>query len=44
MDMALEFNNAMLASGIVLFITFFLIFTEGFHHIERSKVAVGGAI
>jgi len=30
----LEFTNAMLASGVVLFITFLLIFTEGLHHIE----------
>jgi Na+/H+ antiporter NhaD/arsenite permease-like protein len=40
----LEFTNAMLASGVVLFITFLLIFTEGLHHIERSKVAVVGSI
>ncbi len=44
MEHLLTFNNDMLASGIILFVTFLLIFTEGIHHIERSKVAVVGAV
>lgn len=36
-------NNQMLASGIILILTFIFIFTEGLHHIHRAKVALVGA-
>jgi Na+/H+ antiporter NhaD and related arsenite permeases len=39
----LVWNTDMLASGLILFVTFVLIFTEGLHHIHRAKVALGGA-
>ena len=41
---ALTFNTAMLVSGIVLAVTFILIFTEQLHGYERSKVAAAGAV
>ncbi|HEY5622876.1 MAG TPA: SLC13 family permease [Gammaproteobacteria bacterium] len=41
--MELELTGAMIASGVVLAITFLAIFTEQLHHIERSKVAAAGA-
>ena len=34
----------MLASGIVLAVTFALIFTEQLHHFERSKIAAAGSL
>ena len=40
----MEFNEAMLASAIVLVITLVGIFTETLHGLERSKCAAGGAI
>ena len=40
----LVFNNDMLMSGIILAVTFALIFTEQLHGIERSKVAICGAL
>ena len=40
----LSFNTEMLVSGIILAITFIAIFTEQFHGIERSKVAIAGAL
>jgi Na+/H+ antiporter NhaD/arsenite permease-like protein len=40
----LVLNDAMIASAIVLTITFALIFTEQLHGMERSKVAAGGAV
>ena len=40
----LIFDTDMLLSGIVLTITFVLIFTEQLHGIERSKIAAGGAV
>ena len=39
----LEFNTAMLVSGIILVVTFVGIFTETLHGMERSKVATLGA-
>ena len=42
--MILVFNNAMLVSGIILFITFTGIFTERLHGFERSKFATAGAV
>ena len=40
----LELTNAMIASGIVLAVTFIGIFTEQLHGMERSKVAAGGSL
>ena len=40
----LEWNSAMLVSGIILVITFVAIFTEQLHGMERSKVALLGAV
>ena len=40
----LVFNTDMLVSGIILAVTFTLIFTEQLHGIERSKVAICGAL
>jgi Na+/H+ antiporter NhaD/arsenite permease-like protein len=40
---SLEFNTAMLVSGIILAVTFIGIFTETLHGMERSKVAAAGA-
>ena len=40
----LIFDNDMLVSGIVLTVTFVLIFTEQLHGMERSKIAAGGAV
>ena len=40
----LIFDTDMLVSGIVLTVTFVLIFTEQLHGMERSKVAAGGAV
>ena len=40
----LVLSNAMIVSGIVLAITFVGIFTEQLHGLERSKVAVAGAV
>ena len=40
----LVFNDAMLASAIVLTVTFVGIFTEYLHGYERSKVAAAGAV
>ena len=40
----LTFNTAMLVSGIVLAVTFIMIFTEQLHGFERSKVAAAGAV
>ncbi len=40
----LEFNEAMLVSGIILAVTFIGIFTEMLHEMERMKVAAGGAV
>ena len=34
----------MIASGIILVLTFVAIFTEQIHHMERSKVAAAGAV
>ncbi len=39
----LEFNTAMLVSGIILVVTFVGIFTETLHGMERSKFAALGA-
>jgi Na+/H+ antiporter NhaD/arsenite permease-like protein len=39
----LVWNSSMLASGIILLVTFVLIFTEGLHHIHRAKIALTGA-
>lgn len=44
LDGPLVFNDAMLASAVVLVITFVGIFTETLHGMERSKFAAGGAI
>ncbi len=38
-----SFDTSMLASSIVLVVTFIAIFTEGLHHIHRTKVAMAGA-
>lgn len=38
------FTSAMLASGVILGITFVLIFTEQLHGLERSKIASAGAV
>ena len=40
----LVLTNAMIASGIVLAVTFIAIFTEQLHGMERSKVAAAGAL
>jgi Na+/H+ antiporter NhaD/arsenite permease-like protein len=40
----LIWNNDMLVSGIILAVTFTMIFTEQLHGIERSKVALCGAL
>ena len=40
---SLEFNTAMLVSGIILAVTFIGIFTETLHGMERSKLAAAGA-
>lgn len=40
----LVFSGSMLASGIVLALTFLAIFTEQLHGIERAKVALAGAV
>ena len=40
----LVLTNAMIASGIVLAVTFIGIFTEQLHGMERSKVAAAGAL
>ncbi len=40
----LALNSSMIASGIVLVITFVAIFTEQLHGMERSKVAAAGAV
>ena len=37
-------TTEMIASGIVLVITFIAIFTEQIHHMERSKVAAAGDV
>jgi Na+/H+ antiporter NhaD/arsenite permease-like protein len=37
-------TTEMIASGVVLVITFVAIFTEQIHHMERSKVAAAGAV
>lgn len=37
------FNTPMLASAIILAVTFAAIFTEGVHHVHRTKVAMLGA-
>lgn len=39
----LEFDIPMMASALILAITFIAIFTEGVHHIHRTKVAMLGA-
>lgn len=39
----LVWNTEMMVSGIVLAITFILIFTEGIHGVHRVKIAMGGA-
>lgn len=39
----LEFDTSMLASAIILAVTFIAIFTEGIHHIHRTKIAMLGA-
>ncbi len=39
----LVFDTPMMASAIILVITFVAIFTEGLHHIHRTKVAMLGA-
>ena len=41
---ALTLTPAMIASGVVLAITFIGIFTEGIHGMERSKMAAMGAV
>ncbi|HLB31155.1 MAG TPA: SLC13 family permease [Gammaproteobacteria bacterium] len=38
------FTNAMLASAVILGITFIMIFTEQLHGLERSKIASAGAV
>ena len=40
----LTLTPAMIASGIVLAVTFIGIFTEQLHGMERSKVAAGGSL
>jgi Na+/H+ antiporter NhaD/arsenite permease-like protein len=40
----LVLSNGMIASGIVLAVTFIAIFTENLHGMERPKVAAGGAV
>jgi len=40
----LVLTDAMIASAIVLGVTFLLIFTEQLHHFERSKVAAAGSL
>lgn len=40
----LVFDGDMLASAIILVITFVLIFTEQLHGMERSKIAAAGAV
>jgi Na+/H+ antiporter NhaD/arsenite permease-like protein len=40
----LVFNTEMMVSGIILAVTFTAIFTEQLHGIERSKVAITGAL
>ena len=40
----LTLTPAMVASGVVLGLTFLGIFTEGVHHMERSKMAALGAV
>ena len=40
----LALTSGMIASGIVLAVTFILIFTEQLHGLERSKVAAAGAL
>lgn len=40
----LALNGAMIASGIVLAVTFIGVFTEQLHGMERSKVAAAGAV
>ena len=40
----LIFDTDMLVSGIILAVTFTLIFTEQLHGIERPKVAMAGAV
>jgi Na+/H+ antiporter NhaD/arsenite permease-like protein len=37
-------TGAMLASGVVLALTFIAIFTEQIHHVERAKCAAAGAV
>ena len=37
------FDSPMLASAIILVVTFAAIFTEGLHKIHRTKVAMAGA-
>ncbi len=39
----LSWNTDMLASALILTVTFAGIFTEGLHHIHRTKVALAGA-
>jgi len=39
----LLWNSEMMISGIILAVTFVLIFTEGIHGIHRVKIAMGGA-
>ena len=43
MEQALVWNTEMMVSAIILVITFAGIFTEGLHHIHRTKVAMLGA-
>lgn len=40
---SLEWNNAMLVSGLILIATFVGIFTEAVHGFHRTKFAMGGA-
>ena len=40
----LIFDTDMLVSGIILAVTFILVFTEQLHGIERPKVAMAGAV
>jgi len=40
----IELSDAMIASGVVLALTFAAIFTEQVHGLERSKIAAGGAV
>jgi len=42
-DTDIIFNTPMLISAIILGITFLAIFTEGLHHVHRTKVAMLGA-